>query len=44
MLFGIVMPVSPEQPLNTPQPIEVTLSGIVKLVRPVQPLKESLPI
>jgi hypothetical protein len=34
-LFGMVMPVRPEW-LNAAQPIDVTLPGIVTLVRPGQ--------
>ena len=35
-LSGIVMLVSPLQPLNAESPIEVMLSGIVMLVSPLQ--------
>ena len=35
-LLGIVMLVSPEQPLNADSPILVTLLGIVMLVSPSQ--------
>jgi hypothetical protein len=35
-LLGSVTPLSPVQPRNATTPMEVTLSGIVTLVRPEQ--------
>ena len=43
-LFGIVIEVSPEQPVKASLPMEVTLFGIVIEVRPVQPVNAKSPI
>ena len=41
---GIVILVSPLQPLNAESPIDVTVSGIVILVSPLQPQNTEEPI